>query len=113
MEGRFESGPYARITIIGQPNIAERRIDNPLQVPGMLSFLAFGAFHTHVPGLAAFPQEDWPDNIELLYYAFHIMVGLGTIFIALMALAALLHVRGRLATSQSMLRVLMLTFPFS
>jgi cytochrome d ubiquinol oxidase subunit I len=112
MEGRFESGPYARITLIGQPDVARRQIDNPLQVPGMLSFLAFGAFHTHVPGLAAFPEDQWPDNIELLYYAFHIMVGLGTLFIAVMGLALLLLARGRLAGNRPMLWLLMLAFPF-
>jgi cytochrome d ubiquinol oxidase subunit I len=112
MEGRFESGPYAKITIIGQPNIVERRIDNPLQVPGVLSFLAFGAFHTDVPGLNEFPPRDWPDNVELLYYAFHIMVGLGTILIAVMAVAAFLLARGRLAGNRPLLWVLMLAFPF-
>jgi cytochrome d ubiquinol oxidase subunit I len=112
MEGRFESGPYARITIIGQPDVEKRRIDNPLQVPGMLSFLAFGAFHTDVPGLAAYPPDTWPDNIELLYYAFHVMVGLGTLFIGIMALATLLLARGALATTRPVLWLLMLAFPF-
>ncbi len=113
MEGRFHSGPYAEITLIGQPNVKERRIDNPLQVPGVLSFLAFGAFHTDVPGLDTVPEENWPDNIELLYYAFHIMVGLGTIFIALMGLATLLLAwRGRLFTSRPVLWALLLAFPF-
>jgi cytochrome d ubiquinol oxidase subunit I len=112
MEGRFESGPYARITLIGQPNVAERRIDNPLEVPGVLSFLAFGAFHSNVPGLEEFPEDQWPDNIELLYYAFHIMVGLGTIFILIMTIAALLEWRGKLESSRPMLWVLMLAFPF-
>ena len=113
MEGRFESGPYAEITIIGQPNVKERRIDNPLKVPGVLSFLAFGAFHTDVAGLDSVPEEHWPDNIELLYYAFHIMVGLGTLFIALSGLATLLLVwRGRLFASRPMLWALMLAFPF-
>lgn len=112
MEGRFESGPYAQITIIGQPNVAERRIDNPLQVPGVLSFLAFGAFHTNVPGLNEYPEHLWPDNVELLYYAFHIMVGLGTLFIALMGLAAVFHARGALLGNRAMLWALMLAFPF-
>jgi cytochrome bd ubiquinol oxidase subunit I len=112
MEGRFQSGPYAEITILGQPNVKERKIDNPLQVPGVLSFLAFGAFHTDVPGLVTVPEENWPDNIELLYYAFHIMVGLGTMFIALTALALLQLVRGRLSTSRGILWALMLAFPF-
>jgi cytochrome bd-type quinol oxidase subunit 2 len=112
MEGRFESGPYAVITIIGQPNVREHRIDNPLQVPGMLSFLAFGAFHRNVPGLSEFPPDRWPDNIELLYYVFHIMVGLGTLFIALMAIAGALLWRGALLRMRPVLWALMLAFPF-
>ena len=87
MEGRFETGPMAEITLIGQPNVKERRLDNPIKIPGMLSFLAYGTFHSDVRGLDAFPPETWPTNIELLYYAFHVMAGLGTMFIALMGLA--------------------------
>ncbi len=112
MEGRFESGPNAAITLIGQPNVPVRRLDNPIRVPGMLSFLAFGTFHGNVPGLGAFPEEVWPDNIELLYYAFHIMAGLGTLFILLMALAAAQLARGRLGSSRPLLWVLLLAFPF-
>jgi cytochrome d ubiquinol oxidase subunit I len=65
-----------------------------------------------VPGLEEFPEDQWPDNIELLYYAFHIMVGLGTIFILIMTIAALLEWRGKLESSRPMLWVLMLAFPF-
>ncbi|HEV8613199.1 MAG TPA: cytochrome ubiquinol oxidase subunit I [Gemmatimonadales bacterium] len=112
MEGRFESGPMAEITLIGQPNRRERRLDNPIRVPGMLSFLALGTFHGNVPGLLEFPERDWPDNIELLYYAFHVMAGLGTLMIALMALAALALLRRRLEQSRRLLWALMLAFPF-
>ena len=112
MEGRFTSGPMAGITLIGQPNVAERRLDNPIEVPGILSFLAFGTFHSGVAGLDAFPESDWPDNIELLYYAFHVMAGLGTIFIAIMALSTFLAWRGVLMRTRAMLWVLMLAFPF-
>jgi len=112
MEGRFESGPRAGIHVIGQPNVAERRLDNPIQVPGILSFLAFGTFHSNVPGLDEFPEDTWPDNIELLYYAFHIMAGLGTLFIGLMALATILLWRGTLARNRPMLWALALAFPF-
>jgi cytochrome d ubiquinol oxidase subunit I len=112
MEGRFESGPMAGITLIGQPNVAERRLDNPIHVPGVLSFLAYGTFHSNVAGLDAFPEENWPDNVELLYYAFHVMAGLGTLMIGLMALAALLLWRGRLHVTRPVLWALMLAFPF-
>ena len=112
MEGRFESGPSASVHLIGQPNVKEHRLDNPVSVPLALSFMAFGSFHADVQGLGDFPEEDWPTNIELLYYAFHVMVGLGTLFIAVMALANLLRWRGRLSTTRPMLWVLMLAAPF-
>src|SRR5262249_50362464 len=112
MEGRFESGPMAEITFIGQPNVAEKRIENPIKLPGALSFLAYGTFHSDVRGLDAFPQDQWPDNIEVLYYAFHIMAGLGTLFIGLMLLANIQRLRGRLESTRPLLWALMLAVPF-
>ena len=112
MEGRFQSGPMAEITFIGQPNVREHRLDNPIRLPGALSFLAYGTFHSDVRGLDAFPEETWPGNIELLYYAFHIMAGLGTIFIAIMVIANVQSIRGRLQSSRALLWVLMLALPF-
>ncbi len=58
------------------------------------------------------PMDRWPDNIELLYYAYHVMAGLGTLFIALLSLAALQLWRGRLETSPGLLWALMLAMPF-
>ena len=112
MEGRFHSGPMAEINMIGQPNVKERRLDNPIRLPGALSYLAYGSFHANVRGLDEFPEDTWPTNIELLYYAFHIMVGLGTIFIALMACACVQLWRGRLEKTPALLWLLMLAFPF-
>jgi len=112
MEGRFHTGPYAEVNLIGQPNVAERRLDNPLRLPGVLSFIAYGSFSREVKGLDDFPQDQWPTSLELLYYAFHIMVGLGTLFIALMGLAALLLPGDRLLRTRPLLWVLMLAFPF-
>jgi cytochrome bd ubiquinol oxidase subunit I len=112
MEGRFQTGGMAEITLIGQPNVAERRLDNPIELPGALSFLAYGTFHSEVRGLNAFPQERWPTNIELLYYSFHVMAGLGTLFILLMGVANLQRLRGRLEQTRPLLWALMLAFPF-
>jgi cytochrome d ubiquinol oxidase subunit I len=112
MEGRFESGPRAPLAVIGQPNVAARKLDNPLELPAMLSYIAYGDFSADVRGLDSFPESDWPTNIELLYYGFHIMVGLGTLFILVMGLAVLQSVRGRLVASRWLLWVLALSFPF-
>ena len=82
MEGKFQGGTRAGVAVIGQPNVAARRLDNPIEVPDALSFLAYGTFQSYVHGLDEYPATLWPDNIELLYYSFHLMITLGTIFIA-------------------------------
>jgi len=111
MEGLFQGQTAAPLVILGQPNEAKRSIDNPLAVPGMLSMLTYRRWNAHVHGLDAFPKQDWPDNIPLLYFSYHIMVGLGTIFIAVMVVSALLLWRGRLYHANWMLWILMLSAP--
>src|SRR4029077_14600400 len=111
-EGLFRGGPNVELAIIGQPNVKERKLENPIVVPGVLSFLAYGTFGSTVRGLNDFPQSEWPGNVELLYYSYHIMVGLGTIFALVMAASAFLLWRNRLEQSRPMLWVLMLAVPF-
>jgi len=112
MEALFESQPGAPIVLIGQPDMDKHTIDNPVQVPRALSFLTYRAWKAEVKGLDAFPQDQWPTNIELLYYSYHIMVGLGTIFIAIAVVAVFLIWRGKLFTSRWMLWILLLALPF-
>lgn len=112
MEGRFVGGPRAGVNVIGQPNVRERRLDNPIEIPGALSFLAYGTFQSYVHGLNEYPEDTWPDNIELLYYSFHLMITLGTIFILIMAYAVFEWWRGHIDTNRGLLWVLMLAFPF-
>lgn len=112
MEGLFDSGSFAEIAIIGQPDVAKQKLENPIVVPGFLSFLAYGSFASKVRGLNDFPRDEWPDNIELLYYSYHIMAGLGTVLILIMATSTYLLWRGALIQSRRMLWVLFLAFPF-
>ncbi len=112
MEGKFSSGARADLTIIGQPDVNRKRIENPISIPGVLSFLAYSDFGAEVKGLDQFPRSDWPDNVELLYFSYHIMAGLGTLFILLMCAAVWMVQAGRIETSRPMLWILMLAFPF-
>jgi cytochrome bd ubiquinol oxidase subunit I len=111
MEGLFESQAGAPLVIVGQPDVQKRRLDNPIQIPRMLSFLTYQRWEANVRGLDAFPPDQWPDMIPLLYYSYHVMVGLGTIFIAVMLLAALMLWRGKLYASRAMLWTLMVCVP--
>src|SRR3954468_8623901 len=112
MEALFQSQPGAPIVLIGQPNVEEHKIDNPIEVPNALSFLTYRRWKAEVKGLNAFPQDQWPTNIELLYFSYHIMVGLGTIFIAIAVAAASLLRRGKLFANRWMLWILLLALPF-
>src|ERR687892_1275605 len=98
MEGLFETEQPAGLVIIGQPDLQRERIDNPIVVPRALSFLVYQNWGAEVEGLEVFPQKNWPDNIPLLYYSYHVMVGLGTFFIAIMFMAAFMLWRGWLYT---------------
>jgi len=112
MEGLFETQQGAPITIVGQPDTEKRRMDNPLTIPRVLSFITYQRWAAEVKGLDAFSRGEWPDNVPLLFYSFHIMIGLGTIFIALLSLAAYKLWRGTLYESNGMLWALMMLLPF-
>jgi cytochrome bd ubiquinol oxidase subunit I len=112
MEGLFKSEAGAPLVLIGQPDPERGTIENPIAVNDVLSYLIYGTTRAEVKGLDAFPREDWPDNIPLLFFAYHIMAGLGTLFVALMAVCAFLLWRGRLLQTRPALWALMLAFPF-
>ena len=112
MEGLFHTATGAPIVVLGQPDIEKMQLDNPIAVPKVLSFLTYQRWTAEVKGLDAFPRDLWPDNIPLLYYSYHVMVGLGTILLAVIALAALLLARGKLYTNGAALWLLMLMAPF-
>jgi len=112
MEGLFHTETGAPIVLIGQPDMEKQTLDNPIYIPRALSFLTYRRWEARVRGLNEFPKDEWPDNIPLLYYSYHIMVGLGTIFIAVAVVAAFLLWRRRLFETRWMLWIVMLSFPF-
>ena len=111
MEGLFPTERGAPIAIIGMPDTREDRLIDPIDVPDFLSFLAYGNLNANVKGLDDYLHSTWPP-VELTYYAYHIMVGLGSIFIAVAVLAALLLWRGSLFGRRWMLWPLLLVMPF-
>jgi cytochrome d ubiquinol oxidase subunit I len=111
MEGFFKSTAGAPLAIIGMPDVENRRLIDPIFVPDLLSFLAYGSFRANVKGLGAYARPLWPP-VDVTYYAYHVMVGLGTIFCGIAVLAALLLWRKRLYTTRALLWLLMLTMPF-
>ncbi len=111
MEGLFKTTRGAPLAIVGMPDVANARLIDPIYVPEFLSFLAYGNRYANVGGLSAYARDLWPP-VELTYYAYHVMVGLGMIFAAASGLAAFLLLAGRLWRARLMLWCLMLLMPF-
>ncbi len=112
MEGHFDTEDGAGLVIIGQPNMDTLTIDNEIRVPNMLSFMTHMRWTSKVRGLREFDRDEWPDNVPLLYYAYHVMVGLGTMFMAVMAMAVWSLWRGTLYAVRWKLWLIACALPF-
>lgn len=113
MEGIFETEHAgAEIVLIGQPNMVEKKLDNKIAVPNILSFLTYQDWNKQIPGMDQFKEEELPTNVPGLYYSYHIMVGLGTIFIGVMGLAFFFLMRGKLFGFKPLLWTIMCLVPF-
>jgi cytochrome d ubiquinol oxidase subunit I len=92
MEGHFTTQSHAPLKIGGIPDEDSATTPYAIELPGLLSFLAFGDPAATVRGLRDFPREDWPP-VAPTHVAFQIMVGSG---MAMAAVAAMfVFARGR------------------
>jgi cytochrome d ubiquinol oxidase subunit I len=113
MEGMFATQKGAPLVIIGNPNTERRKLESSIELPKVLSFLTSQRWDERLVGLDHVPQSRWPDSVPLVYYAYHIMVGLGTILLLIAAVCALLLRKGRLFRSQKAMWALMVAVPFT
>ena len=113
MEGLFNTEKGAPLVIIGNPNTEQRKLDSTIAMPHFLSFLTSHNWNEELKGLNRIPTNQWPDSVPLVYYAYHIMVGLGTVLVTIAGLGVLLLWRGKLYENRPMLWALMLAFPFT
>jgi cytochrome d ubiquinol oxidase subunit I len=82
MEGLFQTGSGVPLRILGFANPATQQTYLAIEIPKLLSWLAFGSFDATVKGLDAFPQSLWP-NVTVVHFAFDLMVGTGVLMIVL------------------------------
>jgi cytochrome d ubiquinol oxidase subunit I len=112
-EGLFPTEKGAPLVIIGNPDTTRRKLDSSIEMPHFLSFLTSQRWDATIKGLNDIPTDQWPSSVPLVYYAYHIMVGLGTILLLIALIGVVLLWRGRLFTSRPMLWALMLALPFT
>ena len=61
LEGLYHTQEGAPLTIFGIVEPKEEKIAYAIQIPKLLSFLAFRNFDAKVQGLDQFPKQDWPN----------------------------------------------------
>ena len=92
MEGQYETHVGAPLRIGGVPDDEAEVTRYAIEIPKLLSFLAYADFEAEVKGLKEFPKEDRPPT-AVVHFAFQIMVGIGTFCMALVAWAVFVRIR--------------------
>jgi len=109
MEGHFHTTRGADIYVLGYVDAANEKTYG-LSIPKGLSFLYNFDFNSEIKGLNDYPKDNWPP-LNLVFQSYHIMVGLGMIFIALGLLGALLLSTGKIYTAKWYLFLLPFLIP--
>ena len=114
MEGLFQSQDGAPLAILGQPDVPKQRARQSTHHSQHAQLPHLPAMDRHTFRVSTdFRRSEWPDNIPLLYFSYHIMVGLGTIFIAILVLSPrCCFCAASCSNRASMLWALMLALPF-
>lgn len=73
MEAQFRTEARAPLRVGGIPDPEGREVRYALEIPGGLSWLAFGDSGATVTGLDRFPRDRWP-NVVVTHVAFQVMV---------------------------------------
>lgn len=94
MESLFVTQARAPLAILGLPDPQTETLAGAIEVPGALSFLAFGRFDATVQGLHDFPRDRWPPVVPT-HIAFQIMVGCGMALVGVALLFAAFALRRR------------------
>lgn len=111
MEGQWETQRRAPLRLGGLPDEKTETTPWALELPGALSWLAYGDSDAEVKGLKSVPPRDRPPA-AVVHVAFQIMVGCGTLLAFVAALGGLLAWRARAApTAPCFLRLVALTGP--
>ena len=110
IEGLENGQNRAPMVLFGIPVNNPPHLVAKIEVPGMLSWLAYNDVDAYVKGMNDFPEDEIPPFAPT-FASFHLMVGLGMLFIAMMAWGAFQLFRNKLWENRWFLRLLLLSMP--
>ncbi len=112
MEGVYKTQAESPFIILAYPVIEddEIRIEPILEIPSLLSILVHGDADAPVTGLDDIPVENRPPVFPV-WLSFHIMVGLGTLFILVLLVGVYKLLRKRLWQASTLMKILVIMIP--
>ena len=110
IEGLYTTQSGAPIVMFAVPTEKPPTLHAPIEIPGLLSWLAFGDVNAPIKGLNEFPSDEIPP-LWLTFVSFHNMVLLGIYFICVMAFSAYRLYRKTLWESTKLLKLLIWSIP--
>jgi cytochrome d ubiquinol oxidase subunit I len=104
-EARYVTRTNAPLSLLGWVDEKNERFLFNVEIPGLLSFLAFNDTHAAVTGLDAYAPEDRPP-VQASFQFFHGMMAIGFAMIAIAALGFLYFRHGSLPERRWLLWIL-------
>jgi cytochrome bd ubiquinol oxidase subunit I len=104
-EGRYATRTHAPLSLVGWVDEKHERMAFNVEIPDLLSWLAYGEAGKAITGLDAVPPADRPP-VNFSFQLFHLMVAVGFALIGLALWAAFAVWRGRLDRSRLLLWLL-------
>jgi cytochrome bd ubiquinol oxidase subunit I len=111
IEGLYTSRDGAPLVMFAYPVNRPPALKAPIEIPGLLSWMAFGDVNARIRGINEFPASDIPP-LWLTFVSFHNMVLIGGFLILVMLIAAYLVWKEKITENRKVLRLLVLSIPF-
>jgi cytochrome d ubiquinol oxidase subunit I len=109
-EGLYTTQAGAPLVVFAIPSSEPPALSSSIEVPKLLSWLAFGNINARIKGINEFPQNEIPP-LKMTFISFHSMVALGLFFILLMGWAVFLLYRQKLWEKKLILRIILWSIP--
>ncbi len=110
IEGLYRTEQGAPLVFFALPDTAGPKLEATIEVPSLLSVMAFGDPQAEIPGIDSFPKDEIPP-LWMTFVSFHNMVVLGGWFLLLTALGTWLASRGRHTGNRKFLWLVFLSSP--
>ena len=95
IEARWDTARHVPLTLFAWPDMTEARNQAAIELPSVGSLILTHEWNGEVKGLKEVAPEDRP-YVPLPFFAFRLMVGIGTILLSIALYGAYLRWRGRL-----------------